>query len=74
MLYHTEYFEKNGQNFVVLPADEFNKMRELLEDAEDILDLELAIAEEQHIPGLTLEEAKIALNITEQKKPLSTGR
>jgi hypothetical protein len=63
MLYHTEYFEKNGQNFVVLPADEFQKMQQLLEDAEDILDLEKAIEEEQHIPGITLEEAKKALGI-----------
>ncbi|MBS1902366.1 MAG: type II toxin-antitoxin system Phd/YefM family antitoxin [Bacteroidetes bacterium] len=63
MLYHTEYFEKNGQNFVVLPAEEFRKMQELLEDAEDVLDLETAISEEQHIPGLTLEEVKRTLNI-----------
>ena len=63
MLYHTEYFEKNGQNFVVLPENEFKRMQELLEDAEDVLDLEKAISEEQHIPGFTLEEAKKALGI-----------
>ena len=38
-------------------------MQELLENAEDILDLEQAISEEQHIPGFTLEEAKKALGI-----------
>jgi hypothetical protein len=63
MLYHTEYFEKNGESFVVLPADEFKKMQELLEDAEDILDLEQAISEEQHIEGFSLEEAKKKLGI-----------
>ena len=63
MLYHTEYFEKNGQNFVVLPENEFKRMQELIEDAEDVLDLEKAISEEHHIPGFTLEEAKKALGI-----------
>ena len=63
MTYHTEYFEKNGQNFVVLPVDEFNKMKELLEEAEDILDLEQAITEEQHIPGFSIEEAKKKLGL-----------
>jgi hypothetical protein len=63
MLYHTEYFEKNGQNFVVLPAEEFKKMQELLDDAEDILDLEQAISEEKHIPGMTLEEVRKELKL-----------
>lgn len=63
MLYHTEYIEKNGQNFVILPAEEFKKMQELLEDAEDILDLEQAIQEEKHIPGFTIEEVKKKLNL-----------
>ena len=63
MLYHTEYFEKNGKDFVVLPADEFKKMQQLLEDAEDILDLEQAISEEQHIPGMTLEQVRKELNL-----------
>jgi len=43
----------------------WHKLLEVLEDAEDIFDLEQAISEEQHIPGLTLEEAKVALNIKE---------
>ena len=39
-------------------------MKELgLEEAEDILDLEKAITEEQHIPGFTLEEVKKTLDI-----------
>jgi hypothetical protein len=63
MTYHTEYFEKNGQNYVVLPADEFKKMKELLEEAEDILDLEQAITEEQRIPGFSVEEAKKKLGL-----------
>jgi len=63
MLYHAEYFEKEGKNFLVLPADEFKKMQELLEDAEDILDLEHAISEEQHIAGFSLEEAKKKLGL-----------
>ena len=44
-------------------SEEFKKMQQLLEDAEDILDLEKAISEEQHIPGLTLEEAQKALDV-----------
>ncbi len=63
MLYHTEYFEKNGENFVIIPVEEFKKMQEMLEDAEDILDLEKAMAEEQHIPGLTIDEVREKLNI-----------
>lgn len=63
MLYHTEYFEKNGENFVVIPVEEFKKMQEMLHDAEDILDLEKAMAEEEHIPGLTIEEVRKMLNI-----------
>jgi PHD/YefM family antitoxin component YafN of YafNO toxin-antitoxin module len=63
MLYHTEYIEKNGENFVVLPAEEFKQMQELLEDAEDILDLQQAISEEKRIPGFSLEEVKRKLNL-----------
>ena len=41
--------------------EEIQKRQGQIEDAEDILDLEQAIYEEQHIPGFTLEEAKKAL-------------
>lgn len=63
MNFHAEYFERDGKRYVVLPADEFKKMQELLEDAEDILDLEQAISEEQHIQGFSLEEVQKKLGL-----------
>jgi|CXWL01.1.fsa_nt_gi hypothetical protein len=54
---HPEFLKKNGQNeFVVLPYDEFVRLQELLEDAEDLLDLEKAREENAGQPGIPLKE------------------
>lgn len=43
---HPQYIEHNGkQEYVILPMREFEKMQEMLEDAEDLLLLRAAKAE-----------------------------
>jgi hypothetical protein len=54
---HPEFLKKNGRNeFVVLPYEEFVKIQELLEDAEDLLELRRARAENAGSDGVPLEE------------------
>lgn len=54
---HPEFLKKNGRNeFVVLPYDEFVRLQEVLENAEDLLDLEKAREENAGHPGVPLEE------------------
>jgi mRNA-degrading endonuclease RelE of RelBE toxin-antitoxin system len=53
--FHPEFLKKNGQDYVVLPHEEYVKMQELLEDAEDLLLLEQAKREDAGKPGATLE-------------------
>jgi hypothetical protein len=56
---HPEILKKNGKNeFVVLPWEEYVLLREQLEDAEDVLELRRAKAEEAALPGVSLEEVK----------------
>ena len=54
--FHPEFLKKDGNDFVVLPYDEFVTIQELLEDAEDVLLLEQAKKEDHGKPGVSLEE------------------
>ncbi len=54
---HPEILEKNGREFAVLPYEEFEAVRELLLDYEDLRDLRAAQAEEADAPTMSLHEA-----------------
>ncbi len=65
--FHPEFLKKNGKNeFVVLPYEEFVRMQELLEDAEDLLLLEQAKQEDAGKPGISLEEMMTRFGITSE--------
>jgi hypothetical protein len=54
---HPEILEKNGQpEFAVLPYAEFQAVRELLLDYEDLRDLRAAMSEEADAPTMSLHE------------------
>ena len=64
MKLHPEILRKNGKSvFVVLPYEEFEAMKELLEDAEDLLELRRARAQDVGGPGLSVREARRKLGI-----------
>jgi hypothetical protein len=59
---HPSYLEKNGRTeFVVLPIEEFQLLRDYLEDTEDLLDLRKAKEEEGNAPTTPLSELKQTL-------------
>ncbi len=59
---HPSYLEKNGRpEFVVLPIEEFQLLRDYLEDMEDLLDLRKAKEEEGNAPTTPLGELKQTL-------------
>ena len=61
---HPHVLEKNGvKEFAVLPFEEFLRIKEELEDYEDLKDLQDAIQKEHNIKGLNLSQAKRELNI-----------
>jgi hypothetical protein len=63
---HPQFLKKNGRNeFVVLPYEEFVRIRELLEDAEDLLELRKARAENAGKPGVPLEDVMKRFGMTE---------
>ncbi len=56
---HPNYIEKNGRaEFVVLAVEEFQALRNQLEDLEDLLDLRNAKEEEGNEPTVTLKQVK----------------
>jgi len=56
---HPNYLKKDGRvEFVVLSVEEFQSLRDHLEDMEDLLDLRNAKAEEGDAPTVTLDELK----------------
>jgi PHD/YefM family antitoxin component YafN of YafNO toxin-antitoxin module len=62
---HPQILQKNGKNeFVVLPYEEFEAIRELIEDYEDLRDLREAKAEDENAPTLSLAEARAVLGIS----------
>lgn len=61
---HPEILRKDGKNeFVVLPYEEFVAIQELLEDAEDLLELRRAAAEDSAGPGLSVDDARRELGL-----------
>jgi len=55
--------EKNGKKeFVILSYEEFLKLKEIVEDYEDLKVLREAKKEEKDKPGYSLEEVKKILN------------
>lgn len=61
---HPEFLTKEGRKeFVVLPYEEFIALQELLEDAEDVLDLRAAKQEEKDKPSIPIEDVKKELGM-----------
>ena len=64
MTLHAEILVKNGKKqFAVLPYEEFLAIQELLEDAEDLLELRRAKRVERKKRSIPLAEAKRALSL-----------
>ena len=62
---HPEFLTKDGKKeFVVLTYQEFVAIQELIEDAEDVLDLRAAKQEEKSKPSVPLEDVKKDLGIS----------
>jgi len=60
---HPSYIERNGEaEFVVLPIEEFRRLKEYLEDMEDLLDLRRAKETESGAETVTLGELKRSLS------------
>lgn len=61
---HPSYIQKEGKKeYVVLPVDEFTRIKDLLSDYEDLMELRKTKNEEQHEKGYSLDEAKKLLNL-----------
>lgn len=61
---HPEVLKKNGvSEFVILPYDEFVALQQLLDDAQDLVDLRVAVASEKDAPTISLEEMKAELGV-----------
>jgi hypothetical protein len=55
---HPREEKQNGAEVVILPKEEFDRLREMAEDYQDLLDLEAAKELNAGDPGISLEEAK----------------
>ncbi len=61
---HPSYLDKDGKTeFVTLSIEEFQSLKEHLEDMEDLLDLRSAKREEGELPTLSLRAVKKELGI-----------
>lgn len=61
---HPEFLKKNGKiEFVVLPYEEFLTLRQILADAEDVLEIRAAKKKEKNAPTTPL--AKVKKNISQ---------
>ena len=61
---HPEFLSNNGERqFAVLPYAEFLALREWMEDAEDLIALELAKKENLNEPSYTIEQVKAEFGI-----------
>jgi len=58
---HPEILKREGKKFVVLTHEEFEAVRELLNDYEDLLDLRSAKTEEKDEPTRPLQNVKTEL-------------
>jgi PHD/YefM family antitoxin component YafN of YafNO toxin-antitoxin module len=60
---HPDYIKKNGRaEFVVLPVEEFQSLRDYLEDMEDLVDLRKAKEEQGGAATVSLHELKQTLD------------
>jgi len=67
-----EYLKKNGRNeFVVLTIEDFDRVKEALEDAEDLRLLRDAKRRGANAPRTSLTELKRLLGITKGRKPIA---
>ena len=53
---HPEVLNRDGKELVMLPYEEFVALRDLIEDAEDLLALRKAREEDTGEPGVSLDE------------------
>ena len=61
---HPKFLEKNGtKEYAVLPYEEFLKVKEFIEDAEDVLALREAKAEDANAPSTSLSDARKKLGL-----------
>ena len=61
---HPNILEHNGKKtFAVLPYEEFEKVRDALDDYEDLKDLRMAKAKEKSAPASPLTAVREELNI-----------
>jgi hypothetical protein len=60
---HPEILKKNGNEFVVLPYEEYAALTELLEDYEDLMDLRAAKKEDTSDSSIPLSEVKKDLGL-----------
>lgn len=61
---HPQILQKNGNNeFAILPYQEFEALRELAENYEDVRDLREAKAQERTAPTFSLADARARLGL-----------
>ena len=60
---HTQELQQNGLQLIQLPKSEFEHLREMAEDYQDLLDLEEAIRKNADDPGVPYEEFRKTLGL-----------
>ena len=66
---HPEILKKDGQpEFAVLPYEEFQAVRELLMDYDDLRDLRAATSEEADAPAMSLREVSKRYGVKNSKR------
>jgi hypothetical protein len=66
---HPEILKKDGQpEFAVLPYEEFQAVRELLMDYDDLRDLRAAKSEEADAPAMSLREVSKRYGVKNSKR------
>jgi PHD/YefM family antitoxin component YafN of YafNO toxin-antitoxin module len=66
-----EFLKKNGKEFVVLTTEEFERVTEALEDAQDLRILRDARRRNASLPTYSLAEVKSRLKLTRKRKKAS---
>lgn len=60
---HPNFVERNGKNFVELPEEEFETLRELAEDMDDLMELEAALKEQGDAPTISSADLRKKLGL-----------
>jgi len=69
IILHPEILKKDGQpEFAVLPYEEFQAVRELLMDYDDLRDLRAATSEEADAPAMSLREVSKRYGVKNSKR------